>query len=256
MSSNFNEEDDETWLYGAEGNEPHEMETQQLIKPTTETIDKVNLINDSFIEEDQVAKSHDHEINYDVDPSLHTESQESMAESEMPDNAVVMQENEVKGDSEEEEEEVGGDEDEDDDDEDNININIVISDIVNKPYSAQQTGDPAAFNRQKSHQLTTQVVPGAVQATNAAVAKVPAKGVDLDAPGLINEQPTFEYDLQEVKDEDKPWRMPGADITDYFNYGFTEETWIQYCMKQKRLRAENSGYKVLFLGFTCKVGYF
>lgn len=61
---------------------------------------------------------------------------------------------------------------------------------------------------------------------------------------MINDVPTFEYDLQELKDEDKPWRKPGADITDYFNYGFTEETWIAYCMKQKRMRAENNLLKL------------
>lgn len=33
-------------------------------------------------------------------------------------------------------------------------------------------------------------------------------------------------------------RILGADITDYFNYGFTEETWIQYCDRQRRLRNE------------------
>ena len=32
----------------------------------------------------------------------------------------------------------------------------------------------------------------------------------------------------------------GADITDYFNFGFTEETWAQYCDRQRRLRAENN----------------
>ncbi len=32
----------------------------------------------------------------------------------------------------------------------------------------------------------------------------------------------------------------GADITDYFNYGFTEETWAQYSDRQRRLRAENN----------------
>ena len=26
----------------------------------------------------------------------------------------------------------------------------------------------------------------------------------------------------------RPWRQPGQDITDYFNYGFTEETWSIY----------------------------
>jgi hypothetical protein len=27
--------------------------------------------------------------------------------------------------------------------------------------------------------------------------------------------------------EEKPWREPGVDITDYFNYGFNENTWKQ-----------------------------
>ncbi|KAI4897536.1 hypothetical protein NFI96_010535, partial [Prochilodus magdalenae] len=36
--------------------------------------------------------------------------------------------------------------------------------------------------------------------------------------------------------EDKPWRKPGADLSDYFNYGFNEETWKAYCEKQRRLQ--------------------
>ena len=31
---------------------------------------------------------------------------------------------------------------------------------------------------------------------------------------------------------------PGADITDYFNYGFSEETWKLYCDKQRKMRYE------------------
>ncbi len=30
----------------------------------------------------------------------------------------------------------------------------------------------------------------------------------------------------------------GADITDYFNYGFTEETWRLYCDKQRKMKTE------------------
>lgn len=37
---------------------------------------------------------------------------------------------------------------------------------------------------------------------------------------------------------DTPWRMPGADLTEYFNYGFTEDTWRAYCKKQVELRSE------------------
>lgn len=28
---------------------------------------------------------------------------------------------------------------------------------------------------------------------------------------------------------EKPWNVPGVDITDYFNFGFNESTWKLYC---------------------------
>uniref|UniRef100_A0A8P4G8Y3 Pre-mRNA 3'-end-processing factor FIP1 n=1 Tax=Dicentrarchus labrax TaxID=13489 RepID=A0A8P4G8Y3_DICLA len=60
------------------------------------------------------------------------------------------------------------------------------------------------------------------------------KGVDLDAPGNINGVPVLEVEMESF--EEKPWRKPGADLSDYFNYGFNEDTWKAYCEKQKRLR--------------------
>jgi pre-mRNA 3'-end-processing factor FIP1 len=39
--------------------------------------------------------------------------------------------------------------------------------------------------------------------------------------------------------EDKPWRKPGADMSDWFNYGFNEETWQAYSEKQNELRKQN-----------------
>ncbi|XP_042168331.1 pre-mRNA 3'-end-processing factor FIP1-like isoform X2 [Oncorhynchus tshawytscha] len=60
------------------------------------------------------------------------------------------------------------------------------------------------------------------------------KGVDLEAPGNINGVPVVEVDMETF--EEKPWRKPGADLSDYFNYGFNEDTWKGYCDKQKRLR--------------------
>lgn len=35
---------------------------------------------------------------------------------------------------------------------------------------------------------------------------------------------------------DRPWLAPGADPTDWFNYGFEEETWKLYCQKQIQSR--------------------
>ena len=47
----------------------------------------------------------------------------------------------------------------------------------------------------------------------------------------------YEYDIASM--EDKPWRKPGADISDWFNYGFNEETWQAYSEKQNERLGSN-----------------
>jgi pre-mRNA 3'-end-processing factor FIP1 len=42
----------------------------------------------------------------------------------------------------------------------------------------------------------------------------------LDGTPTFKGQNIYDVDLAEL--EEKPWRKPGADITDYFNYGFNE----------------------------------
>jgi pre-mRNA 3'-end-processing factor FIP1 len=46
-------------------------------------------------------------------------------------------------------------------------------------------------------------------------------------------QSIFSYDLSELPDtpEDKPWTVPGVDISDWFNYGLNEATWEKYRKK-------------------------
>ncbi|XP_013873211.1 pre-mRNA 3'-end-processing factor FIP1, partial [Austrofundulus limnaeus] len=39
--------------------------------------------------------------------------------------------------------------------------------------------------------------------------------------------------------EEKPWRKPGIEISDYFNYGFDENSWRAYCSKQYHLQTLN-----------------
>jgi len=62
---------------------------------------------------------------------------------------------------------------------------------------------------------------------------------EFDGVGTINGVPSHEFNLDSL--DDKPWRKPGADITDFFNYGFTEDTWRAYCDRQKRIRLNDSG---------------
>ncbi|GJQ69679.1 hypothetical protein Trydic_g22252 [Trypoxylus dichotomus] len=116
------------------------------------------------------------------------------------------------------------DEDSDDDD-----VNVVIGDI-------KTTSAYTSLNIKRGGLLTT---------TNAAdkskQVQQPGKFSveEFDQVGTINGVPATEYNLDSL--EEKPWRKPGADITDYFNYGFNEDTWRAYCERQKRLRVNESG---------------
>lgn len=61
-----------------------------------------------------------------------------------------------------------------------------------------------------------------------------APRLDLDPPeqALLLPPETVEdepgpliYHVDPTEFEEKPWRKPGADLTDWFNYGFNEESW-------------------------------
>lgn len=43
----------------------------------------------------------------------------------------------------------------------------------------------------------------------------------------------LEVDLTAMND--KPWRRPGSDISDWFNYGFDEISWEAYCYRRREL---------------------
>ena len=42
---------------------------------------------------------------------------------------------------------------------------------------------------------------------------------------------------------DAPWYMPGIDITDFFNYDLTPDTWKEYCAVVHQFRVEFSMQK-------------
>lgn len=49
--------------------------------------------------------------------------------------------------------------------------------------------------------------------------------------------------VADFSEDDKPWRRPGTDMTDYFNYGFDEFTWASYCYKQELIPKEAANEK-------------
>ncbi|KAI1702972.1 calcineurin-like phosphoesterase domain-containing protein [Ditylenchus destructor] len=63
---------------------------------------------------------------------------------------------------------------------------------------------------------------------------------NLDTPTLRNDEIVYDADLSAMGTY-RPWMLPGADITDYFNFGFNEDTWNRYCERQQKLHAEFTG---------------
>jgi pre-mRNA 3'-end-processing factor FIP1 len=84
-------------------------------------------------------------------------------------------------------------EEDSDDDDDDDDINVVIGDIKSGGTTGYAKGQD-----QKQKQ------PGSKFNIE-----------EFETVGTINGQPAFEYSTESI--EDKPWRKPGADITDYFS---------------------------------------
>ena len=125
-------------------------------------------------------------------------------------------------------------ESESDDDEDD-DIQITIGEI-NKISAPQPFGMPfqPTINQPKTVSVITAPPPTITHVT-APIMVTSKRTIDVNAVGNINGVPIYDYDIDTMCEE-KPWRIPGADMTDYFNYGFNEDSWKAYCDKQKGVR--------------------
>ena len=129
-------------------------------------------------------------------------------------------------------------ESESDDDDD---VQITIGEI-NKNAPAT-FGMPSSFGPPQVTPTQTIKTVGVIPAAPPIITQVSAptfvtskRTIDVNAVGNINGVPIYDYDIDTMCEE-KPWRIPGADMTDYFNYGFNEESWKAYCDKQRGVRS-------------------
>ncbi|KAK6308883.1 hypothetical protein J4Q44_G00203460 [Coregonus suidteri] len=166
----------------------------------------------------------------DEEEWLYGDESEEKAEEEAPNSVKaqptaeeVHENGVVKQDTGQEDEESDSDSEDDDD------VCVTIGDIKtggsSQPFSAFGA-TPVNLNIKAAGRTHASVGPK-------------AKGVDLDALGSVNGIPVLEVDMESF--EEKPWRKPGSDLSDYFNYGFNEDTWKTYCEKQRRLRMGYEG---------------
>ncbi|SAM04133.1 hypothetical protein [Absidia glauca] len=131
------------------------------------------------------------------------------------------------------------DEDEDEEEDSDDDLDIILEPEENETTPATTAAAAAAATSDPSSSETAanplvNIKLGGVEAGSSSDTGKATGGVNLEAVGEYNGQPITELDVDIF--EDKPWRKPGADITDYFNYGFNEVTWRAYCAKQKTIR--------------------
>ncbi|KAG8367570.1 hypothetical protein BUALT_Bualt16G0085600 [Buddleja alternifolia] len=55
---------------------------------------------------------------------------------------------------------------------------------------------------------------------------------------LPSHKTIFEVDIETF--EEKPWRLPGIDVSDFFNFGLNEDSWKDYCKQLEQLRLETT----------------
>ncbi|KAF7869879.1 hypothetical protein EAF04_004663 [Stromatinia cepivora] len=100
---------------------------------------------------------------------------------------------------------------------------------------------PAAKIEKLKKGSETQAISGA-ELPGLAISKIDVNAKPMYEPaGKPITQINIDEDLNE---NDKPWRRPGTDISDYFNYGFDEFTWALYANKQESLRSEFDPNKI------------
>ena len=56
-----------------------------------------------------------------------------------------------------------------------------------------------------------------------------------------------DYKPVSIEVPDKPWMIPGADVSDWFNFGFNEDTWNEFLLSQINLRQQKIYQKELEL---------
>ncbi|KAI0652565.1 hypothetical protein C8Q79DRAFT_938290 [Trametes meyenii] len=67
----------------------------------------------------------------------------------------------------------------------------------------------------------------------AATAPPSHPSINPSAVGTVDGRSIFDYDLNAIAE--KPWRRPGSDLSDWFNYGFDEISWEAYCYRRREL---------------------
>lgn len=212
----MNDEED-SWLYG-------DVDVKIKMKTDEEVMKKIH------------TSTIDNTGNKDIEDSLESENHEFVKRKDDDTIYDNNQDNEKKKNAVEEvpDEDLKKVNKENEDSDSDDDVQVTIGEIT--------TGNTPNFPTTKSFYRNPVALPTAP--------KPLVKGLDINTPGDINGVPVMDANLDSI--EDKPWTKPGSDLSDYFNYGFNENSWKIYCEKQKRLRGEGAVVNAISLPLTAR----
>ncbi|CAE6343244.1 unnamed protein product [Rhizoctonia solani] len=123
------------------------------------------------------------------------------------------------------------------------NVGLPSSDFSQPSQSTPQPQQsPQSLNQmQLPPQNQADLLPDPVRAPPSHPTIDPSAPGMMVVPGTLQSRPVWEVDLESLSA--KSWRRPGANISDWFNYGFDEISWETYCMTRKKLGETASGLK-------------
>lgn len=153
---------------------------------------------------------------------------EDLEEDAVPPQPRTKREAPANGEMMSESSSSSSDDDDDSDSDNEDGVNVILNSNPNQPVSLFERD-----NKCTMAQVLAKKVPDTTNNVIVSKPMLSAKTPDVSKQGEAHHTV---YD-ENMLDEDKPWLKPGADISDYFNYGFDEETWKIYCEKQRMIRA-------------------
>ncbi|KIL71413.1 hypothetical protein M378DRAFT_93920 [Amanita muscaria Koide BX008] len=116
-----------------------------------------------------------------------------------------------------------------------------------QPVQTQHVSPLMEGSTEQQQQLVQQ---DGVDTSNLPPATAPPSHPSIDPaiPGMLDGRSILEVDVANMTE--KPWRRPGSDISDWFNYGFDELTWEAYCYRRRELGEMANVLKANLINFT------
>ncbi|KAL9043586.1 MAG: hypothetical protein Q9214_003233, partial [Letrouitia sp. 1 TL-2023] len=158
-------------------------------------------------------------------------------------NLELNKEDRKPGDLEEGEQE--DEEDEDEESDSPSRVNAIKVPPARTPSASTEVGSRSFRSSGVKAENTGKTTPTPTK-SGTLYPPVKTSTIDLDAKPIYapNDKPITEIDMDaDFSEDEKPWRRPGTDMTDFFNYGFDEFTWATYCLKQDGIRKDISDTK-------------